>query len=62
MILPELKGALEVAVLVRCMSNITDAAALIEQYGQTVASGAHLDRTIADFDAKLDRVRQEMAR
>jgi hypothetical protein len=50
--------ALEVAVLVKGLKDIRDAAALIEQYAQTVAAEASLqatitagDRILAVFDA-----------
>lgn len=62
MILPEIKGAEEVAILVKCMPNISDCAALIEQYARTVASGAVLDASQAAYEQVLNRLSQEMAR
>jgi len=56
MILPELCGAKEVAVLVKCMPNIEACAELIELYARNVAAGAKLDRTLADFDRIQTRV------
>lgn len=58
MILPEAKGALEIAILVRLMSNLHDAAALIDQYAQTVASGAKLDATQDAYD-RMDALLQK---
>lgn len=42
--------ALDIALLCRCIVNIQDAADLIEQYAQTIASQARLDATIATSD------------
>jgi len=60
MILPELSGAKEIAVLVKCMPNIEDCAALIEQYAQTVASGAKLDASQAMYDGIMARIGEQM--
>lgn len=54
---PPIAGALEVAILVKGLTSYTDAAALIEQYAQTVAAEARLqavidtgDRILATFE------------
>lgn len=57
---PEVKGALEVAVLVKCMPNLADGAALIEQYASLVAAGAKIDAAQDMYDGILDRVGAEM--
>jgi hypothetical protein len=41
---PKIATALEIAVLVKCVSH-SDGAALIEQYARTIAAGAALDAT-----------------
>lgn len=40
---PSLINAVEIAVLVKGMKNLTEAAALIDQYASTVAAGARLE-------------------
>lgn len=45
--------ALDIALLCRCLVDIQDAAALIEQYAQTVAADARLDATIKTSDRVL---------
>lgn len=45
-----LSGAMTVAILVKGLPNVTDAASLIEQYAQTVASEARLQATIDTSD------------
>lgn len=50
---PEMTTAMEVAVIVKCLPNIQDAADLIEQYARTVASGAVVDATAAVYDRVL---------
>ena len=47
---PKMTTALEVAVLVKCLPNLQDAADLIEQYGRTVASGAVVDACAEAYD------------
>ena len=61
MILPELAGAKEVAVLVKCMPNLEQAAELIEQYARTVAAGARLDATIEAYDRIQEQIATEMS-
>jgi len=62
MILPELKGAKEVAVLVKCMPNLDDCAELIEQFARTAAAGARLDATIEAYDRIQEQIAVEVAR
>jgi len=50
---PKLTTALEVAVLVKCLPSIQDAADLIEQYARTVASGAVVDAVGECYDRVL---------
>jgi hypothetical protein len=45
---PKMTTALEVAVLVKCLPNIQQAADLIEQYARSVAAEAKLDATLRD--------------
>jgi hypothetical protein len=47
---PVMPAALEIAVLVKGISNYTDAAKLIEQYAQTVASEARLEAVAETSD------------
>jgi hypothetical protein len=58
---PEIKGALEVAIIVRNLSDIRVAVDIIEQYARLVASGARLDATMEEFNRIQDRVAGEMA-
>lgn len=50
---PKMTTALEVAVLVKCLPNLEDAADLIEQYGRTVASAAVVDACAEAYDRVL---------
>jgi hypothetical protein len=59
-VLPEIKGAHEVAVLVKCLPNIADGAALIEQYASLVAAGAKIDAAQDMYDGIMERVSAEM--
>jgi hypothetical protein len=59
-------NAVEIAVLVKGLKNITEAAALIDQYAATVAAGARLegveqayDRMNAAFDGALMLKRED---
>lgn len=47
---PPIAGALEVAILVKGIASYTDAAALIEQYAQTVAAEARLQAVVDTAD------------
>ena len=51
-----LANALEVAVLVKGVKNIRDAAALVEQYAQTVAAEARLQAVIDTSDRILSQI------
>lgn len=53
-----LSTALEIALLVKALPRITDAAALIEQYGDTRASEGRLDGA-TDAYARIDKVLSE---
>jgi hypothetical protein len=47
---------LAIAVLVKNLRNIEDAARLIEQYGRTVAAAAVVDATAEAYDKVLARI------
>lgn len=51
---PNMTTALEVAVIVKCLPDIKQAADLIEQYAKTVASQARVDATIEAHDRMLN--------
>lgn len=55
---PKMTTALEVAVLVKCLPDIRQAADLIEQYAQTVASGARVEATIEAYERIDLRLKQ----
>ena len=61
MMLPETKGALEIAIIVRNLSDIRIAADIIEQYARTVASGARLDAAQEAYDRILGQISKEIA-
>lgn len=52
---PPIATALEIAVLVKGTRDIREAAKLVEQYANTVASGAALDATNEAY-ARIDKV------
>lgn len=47
---PKMTTAMEVAVIVKCLPDLRQAAELIEQYGRTVASAAVVDATAEAYD------------
>lgn len=49
---PPIAGAMEVALIVKGLPNISDAASLIEQYAQTVAAEARL-QAVADTGERI---------
>lgn len=53
--------AIEVAMLVRGLTNVTDAADLIEQYAKTVAAGARLEG-VSQAYSRVDKVLTEAGR
>lgn len=53
---PPIAGALEVAILVKGLSNVTVAAGLIEQYAQTVAAEARLQAVIDTGERILTQI------
>lgn len=44
---PVISPAMEVAIAVKALDNYTEAAALIEQYAQTVAAGRRADAAVS---------------
>lgn len=49
---PSIAGAMEVALIVKGLDNVTTAAGLIEQYAQTVAAEARL-QAVADTGERI---------
>jgi hypothetical protein len=58
---PKMTTAMEVAVLVKCLPNIKDAADLIDQYARTVASGAVVDATAEAYDRVFASLNKPLA-
>ncbi|MGY4614799.1 hypothetical protein ACVWZ4_000026 [Bradyrhizobium sp. USDA 4472] len=56
---PKMTTALEVAVIVKCLPDLQQAADLIEQYGRTVASAAVCDATAEAYGKVLKSLTRE---
>jgi hypothetical protein len=50
---PKITTALEIAVLVKCLPDIQQAADLIEQYANTVAAGAKIEAAQEAYERTL---------